>query len=107
MSGTTARSKCRNCKAVREHHLVDTDSTRMPRCPGGAGTRFAHYRANGRKSMSYSLDEIAVLAIIVGEAHRYGTVRASNPALRKLQEKFAKMADPRTVRKVKADRHCR
>ncbi len=106
MSGTTARAKCRNCKAVRENHIVDPGPG-MPRCPGGAGTRFAHYRANGRRSMSFSLEEVAVLKIVMAEANRYGTVRASNPALRKLQKKFDAMACPRAVRQIKATRHCK
>ena len=106
MSGsTTANSKCRNCSAARKNHLVDQNPSKKPRCPGGAGTSFAHCRNTDRQSFSFSMDEIAVLKIILSEAHRYGTLRASNPVLRKLQAQFDELADKRTVGAMKRESH--
>ncbi len=50
-------------------------------------------------------EEIAVLKIVLLEAHRYGTLRASNPALRRLQARFAQLADKRVERAMKRGSH--
>lgn len=53
--------------------------------------------------LSFDVEEIAVLKIVLAEAHRYGTLRASNPVLKKLQEQFAQLANKRTVRALKSE----
>lgn len=101
--GSTANAPCRHCRAARKNHLEDPD--KAPRCPGGAGTRFEHFDRSAPQPFSFDADEIAVLKIVLSEAHRYGTLRASNPVLKRLQAQFDKLADKRAVGAMKRESH--
>lgn len=103
MSGSTPNSKCRHCSAERKNHIGVADD--KLRCPGGSGTRFEPYSETEPQLIPLDAEEIAVLKIILSEAHRYGTLRASTPALKRLQARFAQLADKRIERVLKRGVH--
>jgi hypothetical protein len=88
MSGVTATSKCRYCKAQRRAHIIQDDHTK-PKCPDDSGRRFAHYRAHKRRSMSFNPEEIRVIRTYLEREPRYGV--GYNQVVQDLRRKFEQM----------------